>query len=213
MTKAIHCLTAVIVAVSAVTAQAAMVTFTLNVNEDGAGTFNLYAASSVGDNGGIASYGIPLVGNILTLDHKSPKASGDGSLGAVPVALGLLRTADSTWTPIAASQDTVTPGYIVYGIGQTAGDITTDASPAPTDTAFLEQAVYDATVLVASGTWETTMPGFDIGNNTLLSNVFDDTTGVETMSADITTVVLIPEPASLTLLGLLGLLITRRRLV
>jgi len=212
MIKAIKCLAALIVVTTVVTVQSAMVTFTLNINQDGAGTFNLYASSSMGDNGGIASYGIPLVGNILTLDHRSPNASGNGSLGTAPVGFGLIRSADNIWTPIAASQDTVTPGYVVYGIGQTAGDITTDASPVPTATAFPEQVDYVSPVLIASGTWDTTMPDFDLGNVNLGANVFDDTTGVETISASIDPVVIIPEPASVIMLGLLGFLISGRRM-
>ena len=47
---------------------------TLNNNPDG--TFQLLASASLGDNAGIASYGFPLLGDILMIDHVSPNAAG-----------------------------------------------------------------------------------------------------------------------------------------
>ena len=54
-------------------ASAATVTFSLDLT-GAPGTFTLTAGASAGDNAGMASYGVPLTGPILTLDHRSPYA-------------------------------------------------------------------------------------------------------------------------------------------
>lgn len=194
---------------------AAVVTLTLRIDSSGPGTFELLAQASQ-DSGGIASYAVPLTGDVLSVDHLSPNAFGSGPLGNKPVGFGLLRSADSPGVTIFASQDTVSPGYLVYGIGQIAGNITTDAVPVPTATAFEEQPVYAAQVLLATGTWGAVAPAFNLSSVDLGSNVFDDNAGVEVVKATLETITVIPEPAGVTALGLIGfcgMARRRRRLV
>ena len=50
------------------------VVFTLEY-ETSSNTFELFADASLGDNFGLAIYGVPLQGSILTFNHRSPRAT------------------------------------------------------------------------------------------------------------------------------------------
>ena len=64
-----------LVGISATTASAAMVTYTMVINEDGPGTFNVYADASHNDNLGLASYGLVFTGDVTTIDNKAPQGT------------------------------------------------------------------------------------------------------------------------------------------
>ena len=193
------------VMVATATAPAATVTFTLFPDEDGPGTFNLYADASLGDNFGIASYGVPLIGSVLTINHNSPQgiAMADGS----DVGFRTLRSADDAIL-ISASQNTLgPPPPVTYGFGQAAGTL-------PGPLSFSEQPTYDAHLLVATGTYDIsgTTLNFDLFSPDLGANVFDSGVGTTVIGATINAVV-VPEPAVLGLIGLggLALMLLRRR--
>lgn len=210
-----YALTLIAVVAYATSAQASTVSFSLLVNEDGPGTFNLYATSSAGDNFGIASFGAPLTGGILTVDHLSP-SSLDGVSGS-DVGFRLLRTADNN-TFVSGSQNTVVPTpHIIYGFGQTGGDL----AAAPGVTALVgvltEQQVYGSPLLLASGTWDgVSLPGFDESSVDLGANVFLTNTDLSNEIASIeTSVAIIPEPSSVLMAAMAGLamlaMVRRRR--
>jgi hypothetical protein len=186
---------------TASSAQAAAVNFTMVINPGN--TFDIYANATLGDNAGIASYGIPLTGNILSFDHKSPVAAFalQGAQSG-PVGFSLLRSADNVITPsILASQDTITPTpFITYGFGQTGGDISLGGARILFSA---ESPVYNAKLLIGSGTYSGATPGFNVNSIELFSNVFINKLSAATQAAFVTTQVIpIPEPSSWVLLGL-----------
>lgn len=120
-------------------ADAATVTFHLYTPAvAGAGTFRVTVESSLGDNFGVASYGIQLIGNpavgpggnILTVNHNSLRGFDVETVspGGDPGAAGftLLRSADDTNASvgsaaitISGSQDTIdSSAHLIDGFGQ-----------------------------------------------------------------------------------------------
>ena len=196
---------------SIASARASTVTFSLLVNP-GSNTFELFATSSAGDNDGIASYGVPLL-NVLTLDHKSPV--GTTTQASFTIGFSLFRTADDV-PAIAGSQDTVAASpHIVYGFGQTAGNLAADSVPVPPDFTPGEQQIYGAPLLLADGTYGAIQPSFDVGNVNLLANTFDDKNGPNPLAVSgamiATQVVIVPEPATAGFLLLGGFWLFQRR--
>ena len=189
---------------TAISANAAQVTFTMMVNEDGPGTLNIYATASLGDNGGIASYGVPVTGGVVTIDHNSPNAMVNGASGAGNMGFSMLRSADDDSTLIA-SQDTLTPSpYLVYGFGQVGGDLADVSGVA--DVFVAEQQIYDAPLLIATGTWADELPGFDTQSSDLGANVFTQASGHDVIIANVQTMVkTVPEPNTVVLLAMAGL--------
>ncbi|NQU75795.1 MAG: PEP-CTERM sorting domain-containing protein [Planctomycetes bacterium] len=197
---------------AAISAQAApAVTYTL-VIDPGPGTFQITADVSQGDNAGLATYGMDVVG-FSTMSNLGPMVDGFAD-GFLPCTKGfnLFRSADNV-SPLGAGQDTITPGAVlVYGFGQAAGDISPPGGWAVGPPHTEVQSVYDATLVLASGT-------FPVGVNpswgqSAAAVVFaqeglQDTMGV---TAELVTVI-IPEPATMSMLALGGLaaLIRRRR--
>ena len=202
---------ATLVVAGASRTQAATVTFDLVVDENGPGTFNLYASTGL-DNFGIAAYGVPLNGGILTINHMSPRAI-DGNDGQ-PVGFTFLRSNDNDFNPVRASQDTINPTpHLVRGFGQTAGDL--NSAPGVVGPLFAtEQLIYGAPLLLATGTWDGVIPGYNFSSPDLGSNVFTAATGIAVTPADIVTLVsVVPEPGTIVLavVGGLGLLVASRR--
>lgn len=206
------------------TATAATITYTLDLT-GAPGTFTLKAATSGGDNAGLAVYGVPLSGTVLTLDNFSPQMS-FGTKGAFngPAGYGSVRSADiisSTLNPVVTgSQDTVNaaaPNNLVFGIGQTAGSFaTTGWTPIVAGT---DAQAWVAPVILATGTYTGTL-GFNTQSVNLVGNAFASNTSSSAPAATIATQVLtggtIPEPATVSLLGLAmvgGLGVIRRRRV
>ena len=197
------------------TGSAATVTFCLYVDQDSAGipapgTFNLYAIDSVGDNFGIASYGAPLIGSILTIDHKSPRATQTPDFATFNAfGFSFLRTGDVPppigLTPytISASQDTISPTpYPIYGFGQRAGNLLTEV---PATVLGPEQPVFTSLLLLASGTYNAagTRPDFNLADLDLGANTFDTSATLDASAATILTrVIPVPEPSSVALIGM-----------
>lgn len=178
-------------------AYAGTVTYTLSL---GPGTFDLFASVSTGDNAGLATFGVPLSGGITSLDNVSPFGQfAVGGLGSGPIGFSEFRSPDSG-TSVFGAQLTIpspTP-YLVYGFGQTAGDLSLDKSIFGDS----EQLQYDAPLLLATGTWDGTEPSFDLQSLDLVANVFVNDQGAQTMAAQVlTSVIPVPEPSTLVLLG------------
>ena len=192
----------VVVLASATTGQAALVSFILDICElaPGSGVYTLSATANTGDNAGIASYGAQLT-NVNTVDHKSP--SSITNLGT-DVGFRVLRSSDND-PSVTASQNTFGTGYVAYGIGQTAGDLTT-AIPGTESLigVVTEGNPYTVPVELASGSWSGALPGIDVSGGTG-ANVFTSTAGLTTFSAPVAVSINfkgIPEPSALALAGL-----------
>lgn len=186
---------------SAGSAQAAVITYDLKINENGPGTFNLYASTGL-DNFGIAAYGTPLLGGILSVNHSSPLGLALNDFQ--PVGFSLLRSADGL-AGIRASQDTVTPTtHLVRGFGQSAGNL----ANAPGVVTFVpnEQQFYSAPLLLASGTWAGTMPEFNLLSADYRGTVFTAASGIAVANAQLVAVTtVVPEPGAIFLAAAGGL--------
>lgn len=180
------------------------------------GTYSLYLQDDLtGDTVGtfgIALYGVPLNGGILTVDHKSPVGNVfDAAKGTLsPIGFNNFRSLDNS-PQIAASQTVVpvpTP-YRVPNFGRVAGDLSKQIESAILLTS--EQPVYDARLLIASGTWLGVAPTIDAGSVDFVVSVFSNAALTSTQAATIQ-VNAVPEPTALgfALLGGIGFLSRRR---
>jgi hypothetical protein len=150
-------------------ASAAVVTYILDLSFPG--TFALYADVSQGDNGGLVFYDVPLLGTVLTLDHRAPLAiNGSNFIGA---GFNTLRTPDSagpiTNPEIHGSQDVINapPANRIYGFGQEASSWAAQGiTPV-----FFPDATSDiswtAPLLLARGTYDYSAGSLDFDRNNL----------------------------------------------
>ena len=102
-------------------ASAATVIYSLDLSVSS--KFTLRAQTNVGDSAGLAAYDVPLLGNVLTLDQRSPV--GTSAANFSPLGFNSSCSADlpsgGVNPQIIATQDTA--GVIenlIYGLGQTA---------------------------------------------------------------------------------------------
>lgn len=176
-------------ALTAASASAATVNFVLDLT-GAAGTFTLRASASAGDNSGIATYGVPLTGPILTLDHRSPNAVAASNFQ--PAGFTNLRSADSPGT-ISASQPLAPNPNQITGFGQTGSNWAEKLGAAPlgkpdatSDDPWL------APLVIATGTYTVggLKPGFDSASADLLANVFATGDTSTRLPATVTTQVL-----------------------
>jgi hypothetical protein len=219
--KRLSLLAAAVVLSGVSAANAASVTFTLDLSAGG-GNFTLYGETSAGDNAGLAAYNVALT-NVATVNHNSLRnaaaESSDGSL-AGPVGFTLFRSADDTNAAVGpvliqGSQDTIAPTpFIIYGLGQAPGDLT---SRNIITAGSKEGDPWAAKMVIATGTYAAggQFPDFDPTAAVLTSaNLFNDNAGLAvTAAATVNTIVIpIPEPGTLAMAGmsLIGLAVRRR---
>jgi hypothetical protein len=193
------------------------VTYTLDLDDAGAGSFSLYAEASAADNAGLALYGVPLTGDVLTLDHRSLAGLGINGLGTADDAgFTEFRSPDGA-TSVTGGQRLVpnaTP-FLYLGIGQQAGTATADTTNGPLVTFIATDVTtdqtYDSIFRIATGAYDTSgeAPAFDTNSPDLLANVFVAGSAGKVVAAAVATRV-IPEPSTALLL-IPGLLAVRRR--
>jgi hypothetical protein len=166
-------------------AGAAVVTLNMTRDTSGPGTWQLFAEASSGDNGGIASFNIPLL-DIATLTNEAPFYTLN-TTNFRPAGFSELRVPatdnNAVDKTVFASQQLIpnpTPN-IVYGFGQTAGSWPA-SSYVPA--APWKQPSWDANLLLASGTYATgAQPRVNIDATNLSVLVFDNATGTEVIAA------------------------------
>jgi hypothetical protein len=158
----------------------------------------------VGDNDGIVFYWVPLLGNVLTLDHRAPVAL--NAANSQPLGFSDLRSSDiitPTLNPeVHASQYIVGPQQnLIRGFGRetssfAAKGFTTLGSPDPSS-----ENAWSNPFHIATGTYSGPLT-FNTSSVDLVGNVFrlpgDNRPGYP--QATIQTVV-IPEPAAISLFG------------
>jgi len=195
---------------------AATITYTLDLSTPG--TFQLKAATSNGDNGGLALFSVPLTGNVLTVDNRAPNVI--NSANFAPAGFGQIRSGDitsATANPtIAGAQDVVNgpAANRVYGIGQeTSSYVLKGITPAFTPDATSDVA-WTNPIVLAVGTYTGTL-GFNTQSVDLVGNAWSAVgSGTAPAATVVTQVISVPEPATVTLLGLAivgGLGVIRRR--
>ena len=178
--------------------RAASVDLWLTYQSDG--TFTLTASGA--GNGGIAGYNIELV-NITSATNLAPRAEFAGApTTGFTIGLGDL-TGDGA---LFAGQNTSSQNSAVlfYGVGSGAGGSAVTAPFVGVNTPW------DDPALLANGTWDTggAAPAFGSSTNV---NLFDAVNEFTTTAADPVNLHIVPEPASLALLSLGGLMMLRRR--
>ena len=109
-------------------ARAATVTYTLEYTPS-AGTFDLYAELSTGDNFGLVTFGVPLISTdpntvLLTILPRSPNGiMSDGYYLSELIGFGTLRSGPSNFQ-VAGGQNTVSDDFFgVGGVGQVDGSL------------------------------------------------------------------------------------------
>ena len=166
----------------------ANVVFSLSVG--GSGTFQLTAADNNIPSLGLASYGVPIIGDVLTLDHVSPQGL---TTGGSDIGFRLLRSLDNALT-VTGSQNTVTLGIpIVTGFGKTAGDLST----VPGFLIALDQQIYSSPLLIATGTWDTggAAPSINTASVDFFANVLVTAgNGVSTLPTTMDGMAVVSEP-------------------
>jgi len=216
----------VVVAMIGGTSQAAVVTATILVDDAGPGTFSVALEASAGDNEGIVSYAITLVGAGFDYDHNSPAAgfvspSGPGVAG--PAGFSAFRTPEAGGAGIdfigpglfGASQAAVPAAVnLVPGFGLAAGSFAGEgfAVGFPGD----EPQAWGSALIVASGTYSGAIPIIDFSESSATVFSVGGFLGPQTLAGiEGAAVVPIPEPATLALglISLVGIVSLRRRSV
>lgn len=189
-------------ALMASSATAATVTYILDLSGP-AGTANLYADVSSGDNGGLVAWGFGLTGNFLTTDNVSPLTVNSANFSQAGFNAFRAAGASPTWAtgPVAnpflsGSQDAISgpPANLIYGFGQESSNwagegITPAFSPDSTaDAAWGATPVgtYDNPIRLATLTFDPLgpEPAFDLGNANNAANVWAATSGNTTIGPD-----------------------------
>jgi hypothetical protein len=189
----------VVMAVTAASASADLVTLTMikdptalgctGCTLSGPGTYQLFAETSAGDNFGLSGFSIPVIG-VSSILNRSPRtiiADDDGfpsgftlarsATNAVPITGGFL---------LGGFQDTATPTpWLVRGFGQEANSFATKF-PAQPFGAPTTQPDWAARLLLAEGMYaEGSTPDVDLQSVEILVNSFQEATGVLTSATPI----------------------------
>jgi hypothetical protein len=184
----------------------------------GLGTFHLFGLDQ--DNLGISSYNITMGPAVTASNNRSPVTSiTDGNGDTFASGFNLLRTASNAPQMQASEPLPGSSPYIIQGFGQTAGDFASQASSkgvqpgavvGPTTSAgwgsYLTSGGDAASgkkwVFLGEGTWNTSLPftGASMFVPAAVLTAFGDPNNGSVATTSI--IILIPEPATLSLLGL-----------
>jgi len=204
--------------VVAVSANASTITYTMNPTS--ATTWSLIAQASAGDNFGIDYYAVELLG-ATTIAHVnvSPKIS-DVDAG-MNYGFSFARSADNA-PVVSAAQDSTGGGVAVYGLGQNAGTLKSWVPAANATAAGRPDAVgtYGVPLVLATGTNPANV--YPVIGQTSTGFIFTQqgtggafgTFGAPTSVNIVQAGPIIPEPATISLIGLAlvgGLGFRRRR--
>jgi len=188
-----------------------VVIYDLQIDPYGPGTWQVLASASLGDNYGIAGFGIAMTG-AATIVNESPMATLFDGTDLYDVGFQLMRTAMDV-NPVTGCIDPTTQGVpVAYGVGQTAGDLLADLGGTGwMYTGIRVNPTYGAPVLLAAGTYSGDAPEIDFQSWDTAAIVFLSDTGTAVgYAAVVPPKPIEPMTLSLVLLGGLGVLRRRR---
>src|SRR5438128_7656306 len=161
---------------AATTANAAVVTYTLSLDDNGSGVatannWAVYIQTSAGDNAGLFGFGVDLNGTFTSVLNRANGLVMEDSTnpGVDPKSLGFTtgRTQDAANGKFSGLQDLSAGSNLIpiYGIGQIADRLTNHA-PSNYDTVTATYGAganpYNAKFLAGRGVWSgSTLPSFD----------------------------------------------------
>ncbi len=212
VTVCLRLLCVTVIGIAAGSAHAATVQYTMFIDSAGPGTWEVRAEASLGDNWGLQLVSVPLLNVDFPVTLVTPFLTYLDLNDTTVKTEGMdFFTVDDP-SPIGASQDITKPSLLVYGFGQTAGTLTL-----PPNSNFItdRNANYDASLLVATGTYNELGPALAFGDVLDASaNVFPDAVGGNPVAATVEfSTVQVPEPGTsvLATFSLLSIWIAGRR--
>jgi hypothetical protein len=183
---------------AAATANAATVTYTLSLNDNGAGVLTpnnwaVYAEASP-DSGGLFAYGVDLTGTFGTFLNRGngvimEDSDGTGESRSLGFTVG--RTQDAANGKFSGLQDLGAGASLipVYGIGQRNDDLD-NYIPADFETQTsvfgAGRANYTTKFLLGRGTWTGAAPAFQAGSVDLKASTWNSNTGLANSVAQLT---------------------------
>ena len=192
------------------------------LEDEGAGNFKVWASTSDGDNEGLASFDVYFTGT--SIDASQPVNTGPAAYYAPNYVAGqggfiVFRSGTGAvpFTPLSAAQDTPGTGEVWKGVGNSIVDFSTSGAtyryPASgisgqTRTHHVKSG-FSYQVELGDGTYTGTCPGLDPNQTDFTVLISGETNPVYPTTKNALST--IPEPATLGLLALGGLLLLRRR--
>ena len=180
--KSYRFIAVLLLAFTANQAQAALVDLQIRIDDQGPGSFSIFADVSLDANQGLVAYSLPLGGDVLEVENLAPAATlldtNEIPPQIVNFAFSLFRSSSNQFV-LQGSQDVFSPqpAFAFFGFGQTSGDLSTvDISPMVLVDEIV-QPEFGSPILLARGTWDEanngTQPSVDVNDDFFAISLFN----------------------------------------